>query len=117
MCAGGKIHPKAHRLRHRNDYIRVSKMGRKVHTPHFIVLVLPDHEQLTRLGITASRKIGNAVSRNRIKRLLREFFRCYYFQLHEHISISIIAKRGAEKLDQATVNQELVFLLLQRGRS
>jgi ribonuclease P protein component len=110
-------YPKAHRLRQRHDYIRVSKMGRKLHTPHFIVLTLIEQDKLTRLGTTASRKVGNAVQRNRCKRLLKEFFRLNYQKLPENLSISIIVKRGAENLDQATVNQELGFLLQYRGRS
>lgn len=91
-------------------------MGRKVHTPHFIVLNVVEPTHPTRLGVTVSRKVGNAVVRNRVKRLIKEFFRNNYSMLAENSSVSIIAKHGAGKLNQSTVNQELVFLLQHRDR-
>ena len=116
MCAGGNSYPKAHRLRQRDDYSRINRMGRKVHTPHFIVLSVIEPMYPTRLGVTVSRKVGNAVVRNRLKRLIKEFFRNNYKGLATNSSLSIIAKRGAGKLDQFSVNQELVFLLQHRDR-
>lgn len=116
MCAGDYVYPKAHRLRRRGDYIRVSSMGRKVHTPHFIVFFLETPAVPTRLGITVSRKVGQAVIRNRVKRLIREFFRLNYSNLTAHTCLSIIAKRGAGDLPWAAVNHELSILLKLRDR-
>lgn len=91
-------------------------MGRKIHTPHFIVLIMNDPSFPTRLGVTVSRKVGNAVIRNRVKRLLREYFRQHYSGFIGNISILIIAKRGAGQLDQAMVNAELATLLQHRDQ-
>jgi len=47
-----------------------------------------------RLGITASRKVGNAVQRNRAKRLLREAFRCVRSQLPRGLDLVVIVRQG-----------------------
>jgi ribonuclease P protein component len=60
----------------RADFIAASDRGERRSTRYFIVL-LRDRKDggPTRLGITVTRKVGNAVRRNRIKRLAREWFR------------------------------------------
>lgn len=116
MCAAGFGFPKAHRLRQRDDYTRLNKMGRKKHSPHFIVLTVAEPPNPVRLGITVSRKVGNAIVRNRVKRLIREYFRNNYSQLPEFQAISVIAKKGAGTLTQAAVDQELADLLLHRDK-
>jgi ribonuclease P protein component len=59
----------------RADFVRASQRGRKLVTRYFLVLV---HDRgdggRTRLGVTVTRKVGKAVRRNRIKRLVREWF-------------------------------------------
>ena len=60
----------------RGDFLRASRRGRKLVTRYFLVLVHDRGDRgAPRLGITVTRKVGNAVRRNRIKRLVREWFR------------------------------------------
>jgi ribonuclease P protein component len=63
------------RLRARREYVAVQQTGRRVATRLLTVLALPNTLGRDRLGIVASRKLGNAVVRNRAKRRLRELFR------------------------------------------
>jgi ribonuclease P protein component len=67
------------RLRRRADYLAVQSNGQKLHGRHVLALASkrsgPD--LVGRLGITVTKKVGNAVVRNRIKRLVREWMRLH----------------------------------------
>ena len=95
------------RIRRSSDYERTWQEGQRYHTAHFVVIVNPGRE-LSRLGITVSRKVGNAVCRNKFKRWIRDLFRKNYGQFGFVADISIIAKRHAARLGHLQVNQELL---------
>jgi len=85
-------------------------MGCRIHTPHFILLKRESPNKKSRLGLTVSRKVGNAVCRNRIKRFLREYFRQNRHCFEKPIELSVIAKRNAGKVTINDIVQELSFL-------
>jgi len=67
------------RLRRRVDFLAVQAGGTKLHGRHLLGLAQrrTDSSLCGRLGLTVTKKVGNAVVRNRIKRLLREWLRVH----------------------------------------
>ncbi|NOQ42520.1 MAG: ribonuclease P protein component [Desulfuromusa sp.] len=107
-----KCYPGFRRLRKSWEYQLVKKMGCKFNTPHFVLLVFENSVKSSRLGVTVSRRVGNSVQRNRLKRVVREFFRTNRYLYPGLLDYSIIAKRGAALLSSAEICVELnnVFL-------
>jgi ribonuclease P protein component len=66
---------KAQRVRRRGEFQRVFDAGSRVSSRYFTLVLAPGATSAARLGIVASRKLGDAVRRNRAKRLIREMFR------------------------------------------
>lgn len=60
------------RLTRRGEFLRVAGRGRKAARPGLVLQALPQPGDALRLGFTATKKIGGAVTRNRAKRRLRE---------------------------------------------
>jgi ribonuclease P protein component len=102
--------PKSERLLKRHEFLRLSGQGRKIHSPSFIVLLWDSGRPAARIGITASRKTGNAVVRNRIKRMVREFYRLHK-ALFAAADYNVIAKPGAARLSSPELVRELSGLL------
>lgn len=71
----GERFPRSSRVRRRREYLEIYEKGAKLVTPFFVAYCHPGPGPGLRLGLTVSRKVGNAVIRNRVKRLFRELFR------------------------------------------
>jgi ribonuclease P protein component len=98
------------RIRRRADFVRVQSDGERASTRHFVLLVAanPDGEgrACPRIGIVATRKVGNSVERSRIKRLCRECFRTWPGFVPDGIDLVVIARAGAHELDLGRVRGE-----------
>lgn len=71
----GERLPREHTVRRSADYLRCYRRGRRLRGALARVHYAPNEEAHPRLGITASRKVGKAVVRNRLKRRIREIYR------------------------------------------
>ena len=114
MLSGGKANfPKQARLRKRPEFLNLSRWGKKIYGPHFLVITRPNERGEARLGVTVSSKVGNAVVRNRVKRLLRECLRRYRHQIVPSQDVLIIAKKDAVNLSWHEVEIEFRDILIQ----
>ena len=87
--------PKAARLLSPSDFTRVMRDGRRVTSDHFVLFEAKSGTDRSRLGITVSKKVGNAVRRNQIKRWLRTTFRTRQAHFTRHVDLVIMAKKKA----------------------
>lgn len=122
---------KNHRLRKRWQFQKVQQRGSRKRVSCFLVLYLPssenksrsesstsDHDLISqsRIGITVSKKVGNAVVRNQVKRWFREAARREYSLLKGVWDIVIIAYPQSKTVGLAPLQEELrkVFLFLSQ---
>ena len=103
--------PKAVRLRRRTEFLAVQREGRRRHTVNFVAIRAPGRGAATRVGITVSSRVGNAVARNRLKRLAREVFRQHASQFDAPADLVVIAKPGAALLGNGEVAREIARVL------
>jgi ribonuclease P protein component len=105
--AGSRAYPKSVRLRRRREFLALQRLGRRRHTPSFVVLQAPSGAPVSRLGVTVSARVGNAVVRNRVKRLVREIFRERRLDLPAPLDIVVIAKPDAAQITHVQAATEL----------
>lgn len=103
------------RIRNKIDYTRVYQRGRRGYSTHFTWIIYDSPTDVSRLGITAGRKVGKAVKRNRIKRLLREFFRLNKPRLPEGRDIVIMVRPRTPFMTYADVFKELEGLFKEKS--
>jgi ribonuclease P protein component len=101
------------RLRRSAEFEFVQRMGRRAAGQAFVVLAArPRAERAApRLGITVSRKVGNAVVRNRVKRRVREWFRRDGRTAAAGFEIVVIGRAAAAALPAANAERELCDLV------
>ncbi len=99
--------PKGERILKPDDFSRVRKTGKRVSTRSLTIYILPAEPGVRRLGLSVSSRVGNAVVRNRIKRLLREAFRLNKESLPRSSDILVSVKSTAGIKDLNDCKQEL----------
>lgn len=108
----------AHRLRKRADFQKVYKNGRKAHGRFITIFCLRregSEGEPWRLGLTATRKTGNAVRRNRQRRRVREFFRINQAWIPEGWDYVVNTKAKLNEAKHAELTRDLTGTLARLG--
>ena len=116
--------PKTYLLRKKSEYTNVYRNGKRVHGENFSLILAPNNLDHNRLGISIHGQLKGAAKRNRIKRIIREFFRLNRHFIQEKNSTSyklpfmdiIITVRNGFSLESSADMAETVHCLLERNR-
>lgn len=95
------------RLRKRSEFLRLKNSAHKVASKGILVVWQDNNLAYARLGVTVSKKVGCAVTRNRVKRFVRETFRKNRL-LIPAVDLNVIARSEAANMDFALMQQELL---------
>ena len=105
----GERFPRWCRLIHRNEYHRAFREGRRISLPGIKIVVAPNELGRARLGLAVSRKVGNAVVRNRMKRRLREIFRRQRHLFPHPIDIVVVPYAGSARFSFEELKDKLLL--------
>jgi ribonuclease P protein component len=105
--------PREARIRNRAEYLKVQNTGRRARGRYILLLSIDNGLPITRFGITVSRKTGNAVTRNLVKRRLREILRQNRDRFVPGKDLVTIATRQAPTASYRELERE--FLKLSTG--
>jgi len=115
MTPGAHAFPREERLTRRAEFLRIYKEGKKYVGRTYVLYVLDSPGQGRKVGFTVSRKVGKAVTRNRVKRVMREVYRQCRPQLVTDVQFVLVARPAAAKLSYQEAWAAIHLLLRQGG--
>lgn len=104
------------RLLERSDFLSTQSRGRRTSSRHLIVYAAPNEREYSRLGITASTKVGKAHVRNWWKRRIREAYRRQKLEFPAGFDFVVIVKASVARPDFEELADELVEVLENAAR-
>jgi ribonuclease P protein component len=113
---GAFAFPRAHRLVRRADFLNCYDAGRRYFSRNFVFFVAYDRARpgQWRLGLAVTRKSGNAVWRNRVKRVVRECFRLHQRGITQGLDIVVVPRRSLDPRQLTLAGLTREFLPLMR---
>lgn len=108
MAGEGHDFCRKRRLRKRPEFLEVYARGKRYTGVGITIFYKSNNLGVSRIGLDISRKVGNAVKRNRYKRLLREVFRQYRSRLAADYDLVIRVHPGSETLDYRNILREFL---------
>ncbi|WP_082685550.1 ribonuclease P protein component [Ferroacidibacillus organovorans] len=105
---------RGHRMRSNREFRFVFTRGRSQANKYYVLYVVPkQRSEISKIGLSVSKKVGNAVIRNRVKRILREILRERISLFSEGYDVVIIARKDAAGLSFRE-SEVAVDILLKR---
>ena len=102
---------KRFRVKKEKDFSAIFKKGESFANRKFVIYRLENNEQHFRVGLSVSKKLGNAVTRNQIKRRIRHIIQNAKGSLVEDVDFVVIARKGVETLGYAEMEKNLLHVL------
>ena len=90
-----------------NDFRRIYARGKSYVSPLVVVYALKNRTKNVRVGITTSKKVGNAVQRNRSRRVIREAFRALAPRVRPGFDLVLVARGKTPYVKSTDVRRQL----------
>lgn len=103
------------RIKENRDFRRIYSRGKSFVSSSAVAYVSPNRRNVTRLGVTCSKKIGSAVVRNRAKRVLRAAFAAIEDRVTPGYDIILVARSSTAERKSTKVSVSLTELFSQAG--
>lgn len=107
--------PKKYILRKNKSFQAIYRAGKSIANKKIVLYILPNGGQNFRVGFAAGKRLGNAVVRNRVKRLLREAFRHNQHRLLKGYDIIIVGRQAVVGEKMNIVADALIRIFAQAG--
>ncbi|MCG7408390.1 ribonuclease P protein component [Paenibacillus sp. ACRRX] len=102
---------KQYRLKDRADFSRVYRYGRSWANHQLVLYVFPRPAvERFRVGVSTSKKIGNAVVRNRMRRVIKEVVRLNSDRVISHVDLVFIVRKGAVDMDYEQLRKSVLHV-------
>ena len=101
---------KSYRVKSEKDFNAIFKSGQSFANRKFVIYKLEKKQRHFRVGISVSKKLGNAVMRNKIKRRIRHVLIAHRAELAT-LDFVVIARKGVEFLTYQELEQNLLHVL------
>lgn len=98
-----------------NDFRRIYARGKSYVSPLVVVYALKNRTKNVRVGITTSKKVGNAVQRNRSRRVIREAFRALAPRVRPGFDLVLVARGKTPYVKSTDVRRQLERQLQAAG--
>jgi len=98
-----------------NDFRRIYARGKSYVSPLVVVYALKNRTKNVRVGITTSKKVGNAVQRNRSRRVIREAFRALAPRVRPGFDLVLVARGKTPSVKSTDVRRQLERQLQAAG--
>ena len=108
--------PRSYRLTARRQFVEVYNRGWKARRPSGVVFALPNDVGGCRLGLTVTRRVGSAVRRNRVKRVMRDIFRRRREELPGAMDIVVNAHSSVLTMAPERVEREFMSAVAELAR-
>ncbi|NSW92033.1 MAG: ribonuclease P protein component [Firmicutes bacterium] len=97
-------------LKNNREFLKVYKKGRFFAGKYMVLYALPNGLDINRLGVTASKKAGKSVRRNKIKRLIRENYRMQEEMVKRGYDLVFVVRNSGNLPDFYEIKREMDFL-------
>ena len=102
-------------LKRNGDFRRVYGRGKALSSPVLVVYYLKNRAGVCRIGITTSKKIGNAVERNRSRRVIREGVRAVLPRIKPGYDFVFVARGRTKRVKSTDISAALLSVLSAEG--